>query len=129
MVDILLRERIHDELLADADELPEPGLIAGRPIEDRGFEAVEAGLGLVAGVAIGSAVAGPIGAAIGGLVGIGGGIATGEAVERAAGFAATTTDARRPDDPDREPSDRRRGSAGRRPGRRSVGRRGSRSGG
>jgi hypothetical protein len=78
------------------DEPDEPGLIAGRPVEDRSFEAVEAGVGLAAGIAIGSAIAGPIGAAVGGIVGIAGGIATGEAVERAMGRVATTTDATRP---------------------------------
>jgi hypothetical protein len=66
------------------DEL-EDGLVAGRPVEDRGFEAVEIGVGASLGIAIGAAVAGPIGAAAGGLVG--------EAIERAAGHAAETTDA------------------------------------
>ena len=70
----------------------EPGLILGRPVEDRSFEAVEAGLGMVVGMAIGTAVAGPIGAAVGGLAGAGAGFLAGEAIERAAGPAATTTD-------------------------------------
>jgi hypothetical protein len=71
----------------------EPNLLFGRPVEDRSFEAVEAGIGFAAGLAIGTAVGGPIGAVVGGLVGLGGGIAAGEAVERAVGRAATTTDA------------------------------------
>ncbi len=75
-----------------ASEAREPGLIMGRPVEDRSFEAVEAGLGMAVGLAIGTAVAGPIGAAIGGLAGAGAGLLAGEAIERAAGPAATTTD-------------------------------------
>ncbi len=71
----------------------EPGLVLGRPVEDRSFEAVETGIGLAAGAAIGTAVAGPIGAAVGGLIGAAAGLAAGEVVERAAGKAATTTDA------------------------------------
>jgi hypothetical protein len=74
------------------DEL-EDGLVAGRPVEDRGFEAVEIGVGASLGIAIGAAVAGPIGAAAGGLVGAAAGIVAGEAIERAAGHAAETTDA------------------------------------
>ncbi|HEX4897787.1 MAG TPA: hypothetical protein VFV53_05450 [Candidatus Limnocylindrales bacterium] len=93
MVDTLVRERVPDELQAGATGPEEQGLIAGRPVEDRGFEAVEASLGLVAGVALGSALAGPLGAAVGGIVGLAGGLATGEAVERAVGRAAETTDA------------------------------------
>jgi hypothetical protein len=80
------------------DDAPdEPGLILGRPIEDRSFEAVEAGVGLLAGMAMGSAVAGPVGTAVGGLIGVAAGIVAGEAVERAAGRAATTTDASEPE--------------------------------
>jgi hypothetical protein len=75
------------------DEPEEPGLVLGRPVEDRGFEAVEAGIGIAAGLAIGTAVAGPIGTVVGGLVGAATGIVAGEAVERAVGRAATTTDA------------------------------------
>ena len=96
----IVRERVPDEVQAAPDEPAEPrepGLIAGRPVEDRSFEAVEAGVGLAAGIAIGSAIAGPIGAAVGGLVGVAGGIATGEIIERAVGRAATTTDASEPD--------------------------------
>lgn len=75
-------------------EIPrEPGLVGGRPIEDRSFEAVETSLGLVAGLAVGTAVAGPVGAAVGGLIGAAAGLMAGEVVERAAGVAATTTDA------------------------------------
>lgn len=76
---------------------PEPGLILGRPVEDRSFEAVEASLGLVAGAAIGGAVAGPIGGVVGGIIGLTGGLSAGEALERAAGRAATTTDASEPE--------------------------------
>ncbi len=95
MAQMSVDERVRDETLAFPDEPDEPGLLAGRPIEDRSFEAVEAGVGLAAGIAIGSAIAGPLGAAVGGLVGIAGGIATGEVIERAAGRVATTTDATR----------------------------------
>jgi hypothetical protein len=75
----------------DTGETNEPGLIAGRPLEDRSFEAVEVTVGIAAGLTIGSAVAGPIGTAIGGLIGAAASIVAGEAVERAAGPAATTT--------------------------------------
>jgi outer membrane lipoprotein SlyB len=75
------------------DELAEPFLVAGRPVEDRSFEVVEAGVGISLGMAIGTAVAGPIGTAVGGVIGAAAGIVAGEALERAAGRAATTTDA------------------------------------
>lgn len=75
-----------------SSEADEPGLIMGRPVEDRAFEAVETGLGVAVGLAIGTAVAGPIGAAVGGLAGAAAGLLAGEAIERAAGPAATTTD-------------------------------------
>jgi hypothetical protein len=71
----------------------EPGLIAGRPVEDRSFEAVEVGVGASLGLAIGAAVAGPIGAAAGVVVGGAAAFIAGEAIERAAGHAAETTDA------------------------------------
>ena len=76
---------------------PEPGLVFGRPVEDRSFEAVEATVGFAAGVAIGTAIAGPVGAAVGGLAGLAGGFVAGEALERAVGRAARTTDATEPD--------------------------------
>ena len=66
------------------DQQPEGGLIAGRPVEDRSFEMVEVGVGASLGFAIGAVVAGPIGAAA---------FAAGEAIERAVGHAAETTDA------------------------------------
>lgn len=93
MPQTIVRERVPDDVQAEPVEPDEPGLVAGRPVEDRSFEAVEAGIGLVAGIAIGSAIAGPIGAAVGGFVGVAGGFATGEVIERAVGRAATTTDA------------------------------------
>jgi outer membrane lipoprotein SlyB len=71
----------------------EEGLIAGRPAEDRSFELVEVVAGAATGLAIGSAVAGPVGTVVGGIVGAAAGLIAGEAVERAAGPAATTTDA------------------------------------
>jgi hypothetical protein len=85
----------------DTGEPAEPGLIAGRPLEDRSFEAVEVTVGIAAGLAIGSAVAGPIGTAVGGLIGAAAGIVAGEALERAVGPAATTTSvgSREPDSP------------------------------
>ena len=82
---------------ADRTEHPrepaEPFLVAGRPVEDRSFEIVETGVGISLGMAIGTAVAGPIGTAVGGVLGCAAGIVAGEALERAAGRAATTTDA------------------------------------
>jgi hypothetical protein len=84
---------------SDMHEPDEPGLVLGRPVEDRSFEVVEAGIGLAAGLAIGTAVAGPIGTVVGGLVGAATGIVAGEAVERAVGRAATTTDATEPEPP------------------------------
>lgn len=76
-----------------ADEQSEPGLIAGRPVEDRSFEMVEVGVGASLGLAIGAAVAGPIGAAAGVVVGGAAAFVASEAIERAAGHAAETTDA------------------------------------
>jgi hypothetical protein len=70
----------------------EPGMILGRPVEDRSFEAVEVGVGVATGIGIGAAVAGPLGGAVGGLVGAAVGLVAGEAVERAAGPAGVTTD-------------------------------------
>ena len=69
------------------------GNVFGRPVEDRSFEVVETGAGLLVGAAVGAAVAGPIGAAVGGIVGAAGGFVAGEALERAEGRAAETTDA------------------------------------
>lgn len=71
----------------------EPGLVLGRPVEDRSFEMVETGVGVVVGAALGTAVAGPVGAAVGGLIGGAVGLASGEALERVEGRAAETTDA------------------------------------
>lgn len=71
----------------------EPGLVLGRPIEDRSFEMVEVGACTAAGIAIGTAVAGPVGTAVGGLVGAAAGLVAGEAVERVVGRVGTTTDA------------------------------------
>ena len=88
-----------------ADDSPEgtgePGLIHGRPVEDRSFELVEVGAGIAAGLAIGTAVAGPVGSAVGVIIGAAAGMIAGEAVERAVGRAATTTDAEDAEDPDR----------------------------
>jgi len=84
----------------DAEE-PDEGLFWGRPPEDRAFEAVEAGAGAVAGLAIGTAVAGPIGAAVGGIVGGAAGLLAGEALERREGRAAKTIDASEHESPDR----------------------------
>ena len=71
----------------------EPGLVLGRPVEDRSFEIVETGVAAVVGVAIGTAVAGPVGAAVGGIIGGAVGLVSGEALERVEGRAAETTDA------------------------------------
>ncbi len=99
MTQMITRERAADESTVWEGRRDEHNLLLGRPVEDRGFEAVEAGVGFAAGLAIGTAVAGPVGAVVGGLVGLTGGIAAGEALERAVGLAATTTDAS-----DREPA-------------------------
>ena len=80
------------------DEDREPFQVLGRPIEDRSFEAVETAAGAALGFAIGAAVAGPLGGVVGAVVGGTAGLATGEAVERAEGLAARTTDAAEPPD-------------------------------
>jgi hypothetical protein len=72
---------------------PEDVLVAGRPVEDRSFEAVEVGAGAMAGIIVGTAVGGPIGAAAGGLIGGAAALVAGEALERHEGRAAETTDA------------------------------------
>jgi hypothetical protein len=95
------RATLSDEPRADTEKPDEPGLILGRPVEDRSFEAVEAGIGIAAGLALGTALAGPIGTAVGGIVGAAAGIVAGEAVERAVGRAAETTDVGGPEAPDR----------------------------
>lgn len=78
---------------AEPDDWIERDMLLGRPLEDRSFEAVEATAAFAAGVAIGTVVAGPIGAVVGGVVGLSGGVIAGEALERAVGRAAMTTDA------------------------------------
>jgi hypothetical protein len=83
--------RARPEQVAEAED--EPGLVLGRPAEDRTFEAVEITAGTAVGVAIGMAAGGPIGAVAGAVIGAVVGIAVGEALERAAGAAATTMDA------------------------------------
>ncbi|HEY6056914.1 MAG TPA: hypothetical protein VIV06_02730 [Candidatus Limnocylindrales bacterium] len=88
--------------LGEPGELLEPGergVVMGRPVEDRSFEAVETSVGMAVGLAIGTAVAGPLGAAVGGLAGAAAGLLAGEAIERAAGPAATTTDCERVQEP------------------------------
>ncbi len=85
--------REHLDEPAELGRPAEPFLVAGRPVEDRSFEVVEAGVGISLGMAIGTAVAGPIGTAVGGVLGCAAGIVAGEALERVAGRAATTTDA------------------------------------
>ena len=71
----------------------EDGLVAGRPVEDRSFEVVEVGVGAVAGMVVGTAVAPGVGTAIGGLVGGAVALVAGEALERHEGRAAQTIDA------------------------------------
>lgn len=96
MTETLVREpETPDAALArvEPEPLVERDMLLGRPLEDRSFEAVEATAAFAAGVAIGTAVAGPVGAVVGGLVGLSGGVVVGEALERAVGRAATTTDA------------------------------------
>jgi hypothetical protein len=101
MTDLIEKVPAPDEIQVHArDGVTEPGLVFGRPMEDRGFEMVEATAGFAAGLAIGAVVAGPIGAAVGGLAGAAGGFVAGEALERAAGRAATTTDATDEESPD-----------------------------
>ncbi len=76
-----------------AREPIEEGLVAGRPVEDRGFEVVEIGVGASAGLAMGALIAGPIGAAAGVVIGAAAAVVAGEAIERRVGHAAETTDA------------------------------------
>jgi hypothetical protein len=75
------------------EEPQEPGLVLGRPAEDRTFEAVEIAAGAATGAGLGALAGGPIGAVIGVAVGAAVGAIAGEALERAEGAAATTTDA------------------------------------
>ena len=75
---------------------PEPGLVLGRPAEDRIFEVVELASGAAIGIGCGMAIAGPIGAAVGGVAGAAIGAFLAEALERAEGTAATTWDATQP---------------------------------
>ena len=77
----------------ETPEPPERNLVLGRPVEDRSFEVVEAGVGISLGMAVGTAVAGPVGTAVGGpLQGFARDDGSSTA-EQAAGRAATTTDA------------------------------------
>lgn len=96
MTEMLVREpELPDSAVVRVESEPpvERDMLLGRPLEDRSFEAVEATAAFAAGVAIGTVVAGPVGAVVGGLVGLSGGVVVGEALERAVGRAATTTDA------------------------------------
>jgi uncharacterized protein YcfJ len=92
MVETLVAPDRETEML-ERHPLAEPSLVMGRPVEDRGFEVVQAGVGACAGLAIGTAVAGPIGTVVGGVVGAAAGLLAGERIERAAGHAAETMDA------------------------------------
>lgn len=78
------------------DEVLEDNLIDGRPVEDRSFETVEWVAAAACGLAIGGAVGGPIGAAVGAVVGGSAGVVAAEALERAMGRVAETTNAERP---------------------------------
>lgn len=78
------------------DEALEDNLIDGRPVEDRSFETVEWVAAAACGLAIGGAVGGPIGAAVGVVVGGSAGVVAAEALERAMGRVAETTNAERP---------------------------------
>ena len=101
MTEPIVKEPARDDIhVPTRDSKTEPGLVFGRPMEDRSFEIVEATAGLAAGVAIGAVVAGPVGAVVGGLAGAAGGFVAGEMLERAAGRAATTTDAGEQEPPD-----------------------------
>jgi hypothetical protein len=108
MTDTLIQEPPVDaeaptDAIADEEATPKPpplvhyahedDLVFGRPVEDRGFEAVETSLGMIAGAAVGAVVAGPIGAVVGGVAGAAGGFAAGEALERRVGRPAETIDA------------------------------------
>lgn len=92
MVETAVAQGAETEVV-ESHELEEPSLIMGRPVEDRGFEVVEAGVGACAGLAIGTAVAGPVGTVVGGVVGAAAGLLAGERIERAAGHVAETMDA------------------------------------
>lgn len=73
----------------DADE--EPGLLFGRPVEDRSFETVELAAGAALGLALGALV-GPLTAVIGAFVGAAVGATAAEIVEELAGAVTRTTD-------------------------------------
>lgn len=81
----------------ERDEALEDNLIDGRPVEDRSFETVEWVAAAACGLAIGGAVGGPIGAAVGVVVGGSTGVIAAEALERAMGRVAETTNAERAD--------------------------------
>ena len=96
MTHTTVAERPPDDVTADV-HWSRRDLVMGRPVEDRGFEVVEAGAGFAVGFALGAMVAGPIGAAVGGVAGAAGGFVVGEALVRKVGLAATTIDATEPE--------------------------------
>jgi hypothetical protein len=71
----------------------ESGMLLGRPVEDRTFETVELATAVAVGLVIGLELAGPLGAVVGAGLGALVGYNGAEALERAMGPAATTTDA------------------------------------
>lgn len=77
----------------------ESGMLLGRPVEDRTFETVELVTVVAAGLIIGLELAGPLGAVVGAGVGALVGYNGAEALERAMGRVATTTDATPPEGP------------------------------
>jgi hypothetical protein len=69
----------------------EPGLLFGRPVEDRSFETVELAAGAALGLALG-ALAGPLTAVVGAIVGAAVGATAAEVLEELAGGVTRTTD-------------------------------------
>ena len=74
-------------------ESEESGMLLGRPVEDRTFETVELAAAVAVGLAIGLELAGPLGAVVGAALGALVGYNGAEALERAMGPVASTTDA------------------------------------
>jgi hypothetical protein len=78
-----------DDPAIDTDD--EPGLLFGRPVEDRSFETVELAAGAALGFALGALI-GPLTAVVGALVGAAVGATAAEVVEELAGIVTRTTD-------------------------------------
>jgi outer membrane lipoprotein SlyB len=73
----------------------EPGMLFGRPVEERSFETVELAVGAAIGFSAGAALGGLAGAVIGGLLGAAVGAGAAERLEHAVGAVGLTTDTSR----------------------------------